>query len=458
MRPLHLLALPLLLFSSPVRGAATPSPTVSTSSSNSDNEGFLTVPGYSSVGADLKKLNVDISKKRNKSEVVAMAENIDQNSTYIYIYRHNTSTSYDQVDLSLNTECDEEGNYSDVFITHPLYTISMSEDGHFLKMLIKNLDIDYTSDIRRYAIREVFDGSDKQNIAAVVPVAAEWLVAKEEDGSFYNRFNNIDSFVVESKEVYFRLFRGLGTIGSTGYNYTQDHFVAFNFDVSFKFDQLVQVGVRYDSYRYFCRSGYKSFEGFETSFNGAKDCVTELEKSEEESNKTVTITPGRTEAQESNLDAFRFKKHIWDNLGLIEDDKEIKKEIRDKYKYVLHLSPSEVSAFDKFYQPFTTAVYSRDLVEISNLTLFNLVYEKNGEIKKCILVDTFSDTTGNGGEVPKTGFWAKIGGAWWNLFTGKVGFMDFVYIGVSIFIFAVGGSLLTLVIVTLKKLYKSITK
>ena len=449
-----------LLFSTPSLASFTLSQSTTISSYNPESDfgknGYLSIAtddicsndyvldGYGCVTGELLDYGYDLAKYTfnvfTNNQLLNLSDDIDTNSVYLYIYRTDISKIYDHVSLS---QADSEDD--DVFYDYKLKPISISEDGHFVKYKVDNINLKNQSK-RRYLVRYLYILETHETLEDY------FYVNGSSNGDSFNEFiiNNDeiqkkgkDLLIVTDKVVFFDIVPEQTTGYLDNENAKQLSFVFFNTDRDEYFvnngAKLIEARLNWkdlgskgflrakdgyylingilpsewivpidDPLKYNTLESYSDFVNYDTpaerwsttstysQYLGPCPDSTELWDIHNEVIKGETI--------EIDNGSWGFSNsYIWDTLGEVkklDTNKNISSDLLTNYKWYINYSINDIK-INRLYVKDNYNDVSFDAMGISglkwtkdlNIESLSFLLSDNS-VKKFITVDTYTDSIG----------------------------------------------------------------
>lgn len=413
----------------------------------------LIKPGYGCVSGELKDYGIYEDKYSlgldSASRMLMLSEDLNKGNVYIYVYRADSGVDYDLIDLSTSLDMDDAGEYVESFRTGiELELVSESVSGFLCKYLIKGLTCSNDDPVRRYAVRQVYSTSG-DSIDSIIPVAMQYIVQRGADGAYYSAVDSMNLNIVTDKEVFFSLM-------NKDKKMFQDYTIAFNTQIDLA--NIVKAEIVYDYQDFSCSTTIKNtigdtaFSGLKNGFQGTKTCQSgTIEKGATQSGVVKLVEKNSVEfkARGSAFGAwtgtlpglFNYlgskKVYSWQTIEEIDSSMP---DAFQSYKWLLHFSDPADSGFwfffdwhSGFFPGFENYYQVKNAREVSQASILQLWYEDSGLIKKAIIADSYTDTTGNipVDPVQNFSFFKAIINAWKNLFAGSAGFFDYTLVIIS---------------------------
>lgn len=432
-------------------------------------------PGYGCVTGELK--DYDLYKAEYAAgidpaaKLLMLSEDLNKGAVYLFVYRADPALAYDSVDLSTSLEKDPDGDYIESFKTGlKLEPVSVSAGGFLVKYLIEGLTCDNDDPVRRYAVRQIYNSKTEAVISSIIPVALEYVVQRGEDGQYYSAVDSMNLNIVSEKEVFFSLL-------NQDKKMFQDYFIAFNTTVELA--DIVRAEVVYDYADYNCQTTIKNsigdtgYAGLKEGFQGLTTCKADSVLPVKEAHGVTSIIDKSAVQFDSRGSAFGVwfaplglvnylhtkKSYQW---STIEKPSIASAPELQKYSWLLHFSdmndPAWWFSFDwktGTLPGFENYYRVEGARHIGRASILQLWYQEDGLIKKAIVTDTYTDTSGNINKDPAPrSLWRQIVDAFTKVFAGTAGFFDWVLfvltLTVALMVLAVVAKFIKLIIAVFK--------
>lgn len=409
------------------------------------------IEGYGCVTGELELLNAEASTLipgLSKSQLIALTDNLETNSVYLYVFRTTRNVRFDKVSVSTSTVrngVDQDTKlptYNDKFAEYNLTPISISSDGYFIKYKI---DMEPQPDgnlFRRYMIRQLYNSDDSTKTDIINFLSGgynEYLI--NADNSIVK--NKIDLLEITDKQVAFDMTFDNATLFNSSAA-TQNYFVFFNTAKDEYFEgkdaKIIEAIVNYDYIEYkniffeapqnyygvgVGTSGVNldaaleeiGISGAEQALNYDREFIST--KHSHDKKEEYTLVKGSLQTDTAHIypetitvNGDWLSTVSWDSMGKIsekykENDEEgsnsfnncFLKKYKDKYKwYVNFLNLNTIVLRD--YVTFADgtrndAMKCDEFVDVENVTITKLAFKYADEtIHNFITTDVYTDSSG----------------------------------------------------------------
>lgn len=409
--------------------------------------------------ANFENLNKYINGAVDHPEFLSLLESKDSKLN-IYVYSNDITQLFDVVDISTALELD-----SDKYESRSLTLVSNS--GYIKKYVVNNVTVDLNQVERRYAVRQIYNTTTKQSLKSIIPVGLEYLIKfNPKDNNYYSSTNSVDYVTITKKLVAFDLTLNNST--STSFNdsyhtitansfigrYYQTNYVAFS--TSIDLDKLVAVELDYDesiidSDTNLSISSSNFNSKFMSMFKGT-DNLTNIKSTTTNSiSKIIDDKQVSLKTRDNSL-FFKERSYTFDTIVKPSQVENINKDLTG-YDWLVRFDVNNLGVHFIPNTGFVSNLIPEVLhfENVENLTIMNLWYEKNGEVKKLLVVDNEQDSSGNVpiedpvDEFDGKNIFAKMLIAWKHILSGQFSFQDLGYILLSVISILVAGLALKII-------------